>query len=189
MIEINRQVLMDLFSYDPETGRLTNRERDGKYFANPKLAASWNKKHAGKCPEFINAYGYPSVRLDGKHYRVHRIAWIITYGRSPQIIDHINGIRTDNRLCNLRSVSSLENGRNVGLSSRNRTGVPGVWFDASRGHGKWRARIVVNDTHISLGSHANIEDAIAAKRAAERKYGFHENHGAAYRNREGNGNV
>lgn len=84
------------------------------------------------------------------------------------VVDHINGNKSDNRKCNLRIVTQQENGFNRKIKSTNSSGVTGVCWDADRQ--KWMASIGFNYRHIHLGRFDNKEDAIAARKAAEEKY-------------------
>jgi hypothetical protein len=98
----------------------------------------------------------------------------MVYGDEPQDIDHINGNRRDNRIANLRAVDRRENMRNARLRSNNTSGIVGVTF--SRDRKKWVAQI--NDGKVrSLGRFDKFEDAVEARKAAERRAGFHPNHG------------
>jgi len=93
----------------------------------------------------------------------------------PDQIDHVNGVRTDNRIENLRSVTHAENGRNQAIPRNNTSGVMGV---ARRTRGKkWHAQIKVGGKQIHLGSFDDKDEAIAARAAADIEHGFHENHG------------
>lgn len=92
-------------------------------------------------------------------------------------IDHINGIRSDNRLCNLRDVSALENRRNSALHGRNKSGVSGVRKRTDRKGERWIARVYLDGKAIHLGSFDTFDAAVTARRGAERKYGYHSNHG------------
>jgi hypothetical protein len=124
----------------------------------------------------IKSHGYRGVRINGKLYRAHRIIWAMHTGQWPEDeLDHINGDRLDNRLENLRPVSCQENMRNAKRYCNNKSGVMGVYWHKAAG--KWRAQIMVNGRQIHLGYFAAKEEAIAARKAAETMYGFHENHG------------
>jgi hypothetical protein len=83
-------------------------------------------------------------------------------------IDHINRIRTDNRISNLREVSHKQNHQNRSKSSHNTSGHSGVsWYKQKS---RWRAQITHNQKDIHLGLFTNLEDAIAARKAAEKLY-------------------
>jgi hypothetical protein len=100
------------------------------------------------------------------------------YGEMPSAVDHINHIRTDNRLLNLREVSGAkENSRNTTLPKNNTSGRIGVCWNAHAG--KWHSRIKVNQQTISLGYFSSIEEASEARTKAERRFGFHVNHGTS----------
>ena len=80
-------------------------------------------------------YKYTCIRLKGQHLpiRLHRLVWVLVYGRFPTQIDHINGVETDNRIENLREVSAKENADNRvwAWKPNSRTGLPGVYKDGS----------------------------------------------------------
>lgn len=156
----------ELFHYSPTTGVLTRR------------ASSVNIADIGKPVGYAagNDGRYVGVRVDACPYGAHRIAWLHFYGEWPDgMVDHINGIGTDNRIFNLRLVDCLENMRNKRRASNNTSGVVGVDWRASKG--TWRAYIVVNRRQISLGHHPTKAEAVAARKAGEAHYGFHQNHG------------
>lgn len=164
-----------LLDYDPETGILTWRVRDSEMFKSDLVAASWNERFAGKQAGGLTSGGYICVRILRAQLMAHRLAWFITHGTEPESLDHINGDTADNRLCNLRAVTHSENTRNAARRCDNTSGACGVkWHWQAR---LWTARITVDGKRMSLGYFRNKEDAIAARKAAERKYGFHENHG------------
>ncbi len=107
---------------------------------------------------------------------MHRLAWLYMYGEWPVgDIDHINGIRDDNRLINLRSVSRQENLRNRRTGRNNTSGVMGVNWDKSLG--KWRSSIGIGGKTKHLGVSHYKWDVICLRKSAEMKYGFHLNHG------------
>lgn len=107
-----------LLDYDPATGILTWRHRPPELFSVPFKAAAWNARYAGK-EAFINEHvsGYRKGLLFGKTYRAHRVAWAIFYGDWPAPgldLDHANGVKTDNRIANLRLATRSQNRRNAG---------------------------------------------------------------------------
>jgi len=92
--------------YDPETGVFIWKPRttDDK---------SWNTKFAGEVAGSINNHGYRRIGIDGKIYMAARLAWLYVHGEWPKNeIDHINRVRDDNRMVNLRDVTSTENSNN-----------------------------------------------------------------------------
>jgi hypothetical protein len=185
--DITPEICRQLLRYEPETGKLFWRERGPEWFGESPnrwggvitaetRAKQWNASHAGReamtCPD---GNGYLCGSIVGRRLLTHRVIWAIMTGGWPDNTDHINGIRDDNRWKNLRSVSSLENGRNKALKSGNRYGCMGIdWYPPTK---RWTASIGVKKRRIHLGYFLELEDAIAARRKAERKYGFHPNHG------------
>lgn len=123
----------------------------------------------------IGGKGYRTVVVSYTKYLAHRLIWAWVYGSEPNQIDHINGIRIDNRIDNLRSVTGHENAQNRRSRLDNRSGVTGVSLNSN----KWMARISYRNKNIQLGSFYLFENAVTARRQAEIKYGYHENHGRA----------
>ena len=113
---------------------------------------------------------YIAVSLKGQIYLAHRVVWCLHYGYWPtELIDHINGIRHDNRIENLREVTVAENRLNV-RQARNDSGVVGVtWAKKER---NWRASININGKGVNLGHFSNLNDAIAARKAAELEHNY-----------------
>lgn len=176
---IDVETLRELIAYDADTGKLVWLPRDEKHFKSARDCASWNAKYAGR-EAFGTMWpnGYKAGHIFSRTYLGHRVAWALANNCWPNHqIDHINGNRSDNRLCNLREATPAENQRNVKQRNDNTSGAKGVDFQKS--HGLWRARIVHNKRRIDLGKFNNLDDAISARKAAERQYGYHENHGRA----------
>jgi len=90
-------------------------------------------------------------------------------------IDHINGIKDDNRINNLRDVTRSQNHQNRKLAKHNTSGVIGVYWRSDTN--KWAAQINSNNKRLVLGCYTNKQDAINARRLAEKNLGFHSNHG------------
>lgn len=113
--------------------------------------------------------GYRQVQIDLVFYRVHRVAWLLHYGRWPSKgLDHRNGNRADNRIANLREATPAENARNRGLCRRNKSGKVGV--HTIKASGLWGAGIWLEGRQVSLGRFECQEAAIAARCEAERHY-------------------
>ena len=161
---LTQERLKELLHYDPETGgftRLVGR-------SGCQVGVIKNKPNSG--------HGYISITIDQKSYLTHRLAWLYVYGRfPPEQIDHINHDRVDNRITNLREATHHENQKNRAKNPRNTSGVVGVSWN--KAVGVWQAMINVNRKQKYLGTFKNKEDAIAAREAANIKYGFHDNHG------------
>ena len=175
-------LLRKLLRYDPDEGCLYWRERSPDLFLDNGNTAihscnAWNAKNANK--RAFTSYdrnGYLHGRIFGSAYQAHRVIWAMQNNNWPeQFIDHINGIRDDNRLSNLRCASVTDNNRNMRLSVRNKSGCVGVFFHKLTN--KWVASIGVNRKSVYLGYFLEKSDAIDARKKAETEYGYHKNHG------------
>lgn len=175
-------LLLKLLDYNPATGLFVWKPRTADMFRKglrkaETVCLAWNIRFADRPAFFsLNSSGHLTGTIDGQFYLAHRIAWKMVHGDDPaHQIDHINGDPTDNRICNLRSVESIDNSRNRGLSVNNKTGVIGVcWSSHSR---KWMAQISDNWNVIHLGGFDDFEHAVIARKAAEKALGFHRGHG------------
>jgi len=157
--------LRELLDYDPTTGIFVRKVKSNKNTIIGSIAGGIN---------ISNGYAY--IRVDKKRYRAHRLAWLYMFGVFPKNeIDHINHIKLDNRISNLREATSLDNSRNSSRRKSNTSGTTGVsWYSKTN---KWVARIKINGKNIYLGYFKEKKDAIRARKIAENKYGFHKNHG------------
>ena len=158
----------ELLSLDESTGQLTwiATGRGRKLTGTPAgtIAEKKGKKYLHVCIDYVI-------------YRAHRVVWLLFRGEHPQgEIDHIDGNGLNNRPSNLRVTSRPENCRNMRMSSKNTSGCVGVYWSKSRN--RWCAVIKVNGRSIYLGCYCLKDDAIAARKSAEKEYGFHENHGS-----------
>jgi len=176
----SQEDLKELISYNPDTGVFIWKSRSIKWFLGGHDPESymhrWNKRHSGKIAGSINKHGYRRIIINWKSYYAHRVAWKIIYGEDPKYIDHIDGCYSNNKISNLRNVSKSGNQRNQPLRSNNSSGVVGVSWD--NGKDKWHAYVFAGKCkRVNLGYYENKEEAIAARKAAELKYGFHPNHG------------
>ena len=153
---MNTNHLKSLLSYEPETGLI-------RWIAKGK--GRIKKKEAGT----LLYSGYMGICIGVKRWQSHRIAWALYHGEWPKDqIDHINGVKTDNRICNLREATNSQNGKNLGLSKANKSGVKGVAYEKFTN--RWKATIRVNGKSISIGRFDNIEDAKIARQLAEQHH-------------------
>jgi len=135
---LTQKRLKELLDYDPDTGIFTRR-----------LNAS-SRARLGKKAGAINSGGYLQTRLERKMYLNAWLAWLYIYGRWPtKWMDHINGNRADNRLCNLREANETQNAHNAKKNNKNTSGFKGIGWD--KRSGRWRARITINWKRIHLG--------------------------------------
>jgi hypothetical protein len=103
------------FRYNPETGKITRVDR-----ANSNGS--------------IDVYGYVILKIKGKQYKAHRVAWFLYYGNFPKNnIDHINNKRDDNRIINLRDVTQSINNKNSTKKLNKDTGEYGICIDKTKG--------------------------------------------------------
>jgi hypothetical protein len=134
----DQALLATYLRYDADTGLLYWLPRTPAMFtANAmwtaeQICASWNGKHAGKeAFTAVSPLGYKTGCVDGRVYMAARIVWKLVHGYDPIEIDHINRVKTDNRLTNLREATRSINCRNRGLLRNNTSGVSGVYLEKS----------------------------------------------------------
>jgi len=172
----SQEYLQECFHYEPTTGKLFWKDRPREHFNSSRGYKNFKLQFAGKevTSKSRNGYVYPCV--DGRLVYAHRVIWKMVHGECPEYqIDHINGIRDDNRLENLRVVSNQENQRNAKRRKDNTSKVVGVsWHNRDE---VWCANIKVDGKQINLGNFTDKIDAIYARYYAEQDYGYHENHG------------
>ena len=160
-----RKIVMERLSYDTRTGLFKWKSRAAPHVPKGSKAG---------CLDTSN--GYVKIKVAGRYYKAHRLAWLVVYGKFPSDqIDHINGVRDDNRIINLRAVTNVENCRNRALPNTNKSGHIGIHYNKRMN--KWTATIGINYKNIYLGRFENKEDAIEARRIAEINYNYHPNHG------------
>ncbi len=162
----DQDFLRKILSYDQHTGKLVWRERQpgltmpSGAVVDHHSAISWNAKNARREAASKSGEGYFRIKIEKMNYKVHRVIWKMTYGHDPEIIDHINGDRSDNRLCNLRSCTVAQNSQNKLVLASGSSRFRGVSWNVSKR--KWQAKIRANGRIIHLG---RFHDEIAAARA------------------------
>lgn len=104
--------------------------------------------------------GYCRMLVDGNGYLFHRVIWRLIYGDEPKFIDHINNVRNDNRIENLRRVDKSSNCQHQLKPKSNTSGFIGVsWYKNSS---KWKVSICKRGKASAIGYFANIKDAVLA---------------------------
>jgi hypothetical protein len=146
---VDAALLRANLSYDAESGALTWLRK-----------ASYRVNVGDVAGVVHRATGYILVGLLGGRYYAHRLAWLHSYGEWPcGLLDHINGDKVDNRICNLRQVSYSENAQNTRTPhADNRCATLGV----CRSQGKYMARIKLNGVVTNLGRFDTLAEASQA---------------------------
>jgi hypothetical protein len=147
-LHLSAERLREVLRYEPDTGEF--------FRTNGKLVGTTDKQT------------YIRIRIDGTNYKAHRLAWLYVFGEWPiKLIDHINGIPSDNRLANLRDVTHSVNLQNQKRSRRNsQTQVLGVTVHQN----KYQARVNIDGKSIYLGVFTTPELAHDAYLEAKRKH-------------------
>lgn len=163
MVTITQDELKHYLIYVPETGM---------FFWNVYTHGYGGKigkgTKAGCCEK---KSGYVFIRIRGKLYLAHRLAWLYVHGYSPEnAIDHINRNPSDNRISNLREVSMQCNLRNTGTWETNTTGIKGVYWHKKAS--KWHASICVNRKQCHIGLYDEFDEAVFHRLAAEQCLGW-----------------
>lgn len=149
--------LKGLLHYDQETGVFTWKVTRSRSAGVGTVAGT------------TTSHGYVAIGIDGRLHKAHRLAWLYVHGVWPSDqIDHINRVRGDNRISNLRVADNSKNQANASLQKNNNSGVRGVyWNNASN---KWHAQIYADGKKRHLGFFDNLGDASAAYCEAARAY-------------------
>lgn len=171
---LTQKYLKECVHYNPKTGVFTWKERPREHFKNDSTAKGWNTRRSGT--KAGNLHEYWQIRINYMYYYHHRLAFLYMTGKWPKDqVDHINHDRADNRWINLREATGQENHKNEIFRKTNTSGFTGV--SHCKRYNKWTTRIMVNGKYKNLGYFDDKQDAIKARKTANIKYGFHENHG------------
>jgi hypothetical protein len=149
--------LRELLSYDPQTGEFRWLVKRGRTAQCGAVAGTLHRR------------GYIQVRIAGRGYLAHRLAWFFTHDVWPrEQIDHINSNKTDNRIINLREATHQQNEWNRGPRRDNTSGIKGVFW--AKRENCWRALICINNKRVHLGLFNTKEEAARARAEADEKY-------------------
>ena len=160
MVLLDVETLKEHLDYDPGTGVFTRKPTES---FNPKV-------RAGEPAGYLSPDGYVYIRVLRKKYLAHRLAWFYMNGHWPSEIDHANGTKNDNRICNLRESTRSQNMANTIKPKHNSSGVKGVCYDKT--NRKWLAYVVVNKRMRNLGRFDSFDEAVEKRKAeAERVFG------------------
>lgn len=143
---ITQEELKEQLHYNPETGIFTR-----------KITSS-SRALAGSVTGYKNRLGYIEITVKSSAYLGHRLAWLYMTGNFPkEFIDHIDGVRNNNKFSNLREATHSQNLQNVGMPKNNKSGVKGVtWNKAMK---KWRCQCMANRIGYHLGYFDSLESA------------------------------
>ena len=116
-----------------------------------------NRIKAGQKAGTSDGKGYEQTYFMGKLHKTHRLIFAMHYGYFPKIIDHVNGIKNDNRIENLRETTQQKNLFNSKIGKNNTSGIKGVSWNKRRK--KWRADIYVNGKQKCFGYFDDLKQA------------------------------
>ncbi|EMX0766601.1 HNH endonuclease [Citrobacter sp. Cf093] len=152
MKTIEQSLLKESVSYDEKTGIF-------------RWIAKRQNVVAGRIAGHKDSLGYIRITISGKNYLAHRLAWLYVHGYMPEKeIDHINRIRNDNRITNLREATSQLNSLNTGMYKNNTSGSKGIYFNKRAK--KWQAQILIDGKREYLGLYDDVKRADIAFRIA-----------------------
>ena len=163
--------LCELLDYDPSTGILTWKPRSEKYSDHVRFNKRYARREAFTCV----SRGYQTGTINGVHYKAARVIWKMVHGFDPEVLDHIDGDKLNNRISNLHNVTQAENTKNRSNYKNNTSGYPGVsWIARLQ---KWQVTTGGAKNRKYHGTYASLEEAISVKKQMEKDYGYHPNHG------------
>jgi hypothetical protein len=163
------ETLRQLLDYNAETGLLFWKPRPREMFKGNdlRICNTWNTRYAGKeALGHVDPHGYKVGHLASMACKAHRVIWKLAFGQEPVgQIDHLNGLRNDNRIANLRLVDQGINQRNAGLRADNKSGHAGV-FISNNG----KIRLYISGKY--RGTFPTIQSALDQRILLEKELGF-----------------
>ena len=161
------------FEYNADIGKTYHKTDKGQ-----KNGAGAQVK-AGDTADFrhYTVNGYRHIRHNNEDWQAHRVAWLLYFKEDPGEfeVDHINQLKNDNRIANLRLVDAEMQAKNRSRRSDNTSGIMGVNWNNDVG--KWLVRVNKDKSRKSLGYFEDFFEACCARKSAENRLGYHPNHG------------
>lgn len=141
---LTRETVDQLLKYDAFSGKFSWKVNGTRIRIDQSAGCLW--------------LGYIRIKIKQRNYPAHRLAWLLTYGEWPaNEIDHINGDRSDNRICNLREATHAQNIQNCINRNPNKHGLRGVAKQTCSN--RWTATVTANGSKQYLGTYATPEEA------------------------------
>lgn len=154
---ISHAELLNLLHYDPDTGLF-------------KWLVAGRNQHqkVGAVAGSLKPNGYIEMKIGGRMYKAHRLAWLYVHGEWPDVIDHISRVRNDNRISNLRSCTKKQNMSNLNVYANSSSGFRGVSFHKDTS--KWQVIVSVNGKRTHFGLYDDVELAGLVAQEVRVKY-------------------
>lgn len=182
--EINQTFIKKILDYDPISGSFTWKERGAESFQHsPEPIKSRNifngqfcgKKAGSELTSKRSKTSYIAIKINGKSYKAHRLAFLFMEGFIPEEVDHIDHNGVNNSWINLRASNKNDNAKNHPIQHNNKTGMAGVnWHKSAK---KWQVRANNNGKRVDLGRYSTLEEAIKVRKDYEVKFKYYENRG------------
>lgn len=161
-----------LIKMELETAQQLFEDIDGSLY----WKSNFRKSRIGKKAGTPHSKGYVQITYKKNIYMEHRLVFLLHHGYLPKLIDHINGNKSDNKICNLREASLSQNAQNMKKPSSNTSGIKGVTW--SKNNRNWRVQLSIDGKNKFIGAFKQIDLARQTIEQARRKYhGVFANHG------------
>jgi hypothetical protein len=170
--DLTQEKLKSCLDYDPSTGEFTYLPKDRSCFNSKSTYTMYNKYMVGTKVKGTISDGYVRIKIEGKSYLAHSLAILFMDGYYPELVDHINHNKTDNRYANLNPTTAKNNSQNRPTQKNNKSGHPGVGKVIRKGvwNNKWYACIEVDGKKISKNNFITKEEAITYRQKLKEQY-------------------